>query len=87
MSLNKRDDYLLSAPGGNGHVEERKYGPTHVDLAAFYNLTDHISLSLEGINITDEVERIYGTGYGDQDLTREYSHTGAQWFFGVRYKY
>ena len=87
VSLNKRDDYLLSAPGGNGHVEERKYGPTHVDLAAFYNLTDHISLSLEGINISDEVERIYGTGYGDQDLTREYSHTGAQWFFGVRYKY
>jgi TonB-dependent receptor len=85
-SLNKRDDYLLSQPGGNGHVQERKYGPKHVDFAAFYNLNDHLTISLEAINVTDEIERIYGTGYGSQDLTREYSHTGAQWFLGARYR-
>lgn len=86
VSLNKRDDYLLSEPGGNGHVQERKYGPRHIDFEAFYNLNDKLTFSLTGINITDEIERIYGTGQGDQDLTREYSHTGAQWFLGARYR-
>ena len=87
LSVNKRDDYLLSEPGGNGHVQERKFGPTHVDFSAYYNVTDRLTLTLEGINITDEKELIYGTGYGDQYLPREYSHTGAQWFAGVRFKY
>ncbi len=88
LSVNKRDDYLLSEPGGNGHVQERKYGPTHVDFASFYNVTPRLTLTFEGINITDEVERIYGTGdTGDMDLTREYTHTGAQWILGLRYKY
>ncbi|WKL56045.1 TonB-dependent receptor [Asticcacaulis sp. ZE23SCel15] len=88
LSVNKRDDYLLSEPGGNGHVQERKYGPTHVDLASFYNVTPRLTLTFEGINITDEVERIYGTGdTGSMDLTREYTHTGAQWILGLRYKY
>ena len=87
LSVNKRDDYLLSEPGGNGHVQERKFGPTHVDFSAYYNVTDKFTVTLEGINITDEKELIYGTGYGDQYLPREYSHTGAQWFLGVRYSY
>jgi TonB-dependent receptor len=88
ISVNKRDDYLLSAPDGNGSLQEMKYGPTHIDLSSSYNLNDHVTLTFEGINITDEVERIYGTGDdGKMDLTREYSHTGAQWFLGVRYRY
>lgn len=87
FSVNKRDDYLLSEPGGNGSVQERKYGPTHVDFASFYNLNKNITLTFEGINITDEVERIYDTGdTGTMDLTREYTHTGAQWLVGIRYR-
>ncbi len=87
VSVNKRDDYLLSQPGGNGHVQERKYGPTHVDFSAFYNITDQFTVTLEGINITNEKEVIYGTGEGDQYLFREYSRTGAQWFLGLRFTY
>jgi iron complex outermembrane receptor protein len=86
VSVNKRDDYLLQANPGNGSLEERKYGPRHVDLEAYYNYNDRLSFSFEGINVTDEVERIYNTGDGTQDLTREYTHTGAQWFLGARYK-
>jgi TonB-dependent receptor len=85
-SVNKRDNYLLSQPGGNGNAEERKYGPTHVDLAVFYNVNDHLTFTLEGINITDEIERIYDTGDGTMNTTREFSHTGAEWFAGVRYR-
>lgn len=87
VSMNKRDDYLLREPGGNGHAQEMKYGPTHVDASAFYNWNEHLTLTLEIINLTDEVERIYGTGDGDMDLTREYSHTGSQYFLGARYTF
>lgn len=87
ISMNKRDDYLLNEPGGNGHVQERKYGPTHVDVSSFYNVNDNLTVTLEIINLTDEEERIYGTGDGAMDLTREYSHTGTQYFLGARYKF
>lgn len=87
VSANKRDDYLLLKDPGNGHAQERKYGPRHVDLSAYYNVNDHLTISFEGINITDEKELIYGTGQGDQHLFREYSHTGSQWFLGARYKF
>lgn len=87
VSVNKRDDYLLSEPGGNGHVQERKYGPTHVDLSAYYNIARNLTLTVQGINITNEKERIYGTGDGSQYLVREYSRTGAQWFVGARYQF
>ncbi|RVU04144.1 TonB-dependent receptor [Novosphingobium umbonatum] len=87
VSVNKRDDYLLSQPGGNGHVQERKYGPTQVDFSAYYNLTKRLSLNIQGINITNEKERIYGTGDGTQYLTREFTKTGAQWFVGARYQF
>ncbi|ACT60292.1 TonB-dependent receptor [Hirschia baltica] len=85
FSVNKRDDYLLSEPGGNGHAQERKYGPTHVDFSSFYNYNDNLTFTFEIINMTDEEERIYGTGYGDLDLTREFSHTGRQFMLGARY--
>lgn len=87
ISLNKRDDYLLQEPAGNGHAQERKFGPTHVDASAFYNFNENLTLSLEIINLTDEVERIYGTGDGDLNLTREYSHTGTQYFLGATYTF
>jgi iron complex outermembrane recepter protein len=87
LSVNQRDDYLISEPGGNGNAQERKYGPTQVDFAAFYNITDNVTVRLEGVNITDEIERIYDTGDGTMNTTRELSHTGAQWFVGVRYRY
>jgi outer membrane receptor protein involved in Fe transport len=80
VSINKRDDYLLSQPGGNGHVQERKYGPTQVDFSAYYNLTKRLSLNIQGINITNEKERIYGTGDGTQYLTRNLqrrAHNGS----------
>ncbi len=85
VTMNKRDDYLIGEPGGNGHVQERKFGPTHVDFSSFYNFSDQMTFTFEIINLTDEDERIYGTGDGTLDLTREFSHTGRQFMLGVRY--
>lgn len=85
VAANNRDNYLLGAPGGNGHVAEMKYGPTHIDFSSFYNFNDNLTLTFEVINLTDEEERIYGTGDGTMDLTRELNHTGRQLFVGIRY--
>ncbi len=85
ISMNKRDDYLLQAPSTNGNLSEWKYGPTHVDFSSFYNVNENMTLSFEVINLTDEDERIYGTGDGTLDMTREFSHTGRQFLFGFRY--
>lgn len=85
LSANNRDSYLLSKPGGNGHVAEMKYGPTHIDMSSFYNVNDNLKLTVEMINLTDEEERIYGTGDGTMDMTREINHTGRQLLLGVRY--
>lgn len=85
ISANTRDDYILSVPGGNGHVAEMKYGPTHVDFSSFYNFNENLTFTFEVINLTDENERIYGTGDGSMNLTREYNHTGRNFFVGARY--
>jgi iron complex outermembrane receptor protein len=85
VSANKRDDYLLSKPSDNGHAAEMKYGPTHIDLSSFYHFNDNLTFTFEAINLTDEVERIYGTGDGTMDMTREINHTGRQFLVGVRY--
>ncbi len=87
ISMNKRDDYLLQMPSTNGNVSEWKYGPTHVDFSSFYHFNDNLTFTFEIINLTDEEERIYGTGDGTLDMTREYSHTGTQWFLGARYSF
>lgn len=85
VSANTRDDYILSTPGGNGHLAEMKYGPTHVDLSSFYNFNEQLTFTFEVINLTDEKERIYGNGDGSMNLTREYNHTGRNYFIGARY--
>jgi len=87
VSVNSRDDFVLSAPGGNGHVEEKKYGPTHIDFSSFWNFNEQLTFTFEVINLTDEEERIYGTGDGSMELTREYNHTGRQYFLGARYTF
>ncbi|QJR80157.1 TonB-dependent receptor [Alteromonas pelagimontana] len=85
LSLNKRDDYITSYSGSNGNAEEGTTGPTYLDLSAFYNYNENLTFTIEGINLTDEYERLFTTGYGSQNLIREYNHTGTQIFLGARY--
>jgi len=44
-------------------------------------------LTFEGINLTDEYERLYTTGDGTLNLVREYNHVGRYFYFGVRYEF
>jgi TonB-dependent receptor len=84
VAVNNRDDYVTNNTGSNGNVSEATTGPTRVDMSAFYHINDMWSLTFEGINLTDEEERLYTTGDGTMNLVREYNTSGRQYFFGVR---
>lgn len=84
IAVNGRDDYVTKVPGSNGNAAEGTTGPTRVDLSAYYDVTENITITLEGINMTNEVERLYTTGGGDLNLVREYNTTGREILLGVR---
>lgn len=56
----------------------------NIDASAAYELTDNFSLTLEGINLTDEVPTQY---VGDYNLVSVHHHTGRQVFAGFRYRF
>jgi TonB-dependent receptor len=85
VSVNSRDDYITNNIGANGNVSEGTTGPIRWDLSAFVHLTEHFSLTLEGINLTDEEERLFTTGDGSMNLLREINYSGRQYFLGVRW--
>ena len=85
VSVNNRDDYVTNNLGANGNVSEATTGPIRWDMSAFVHVFKHFSVTLEGINLTDEEERLYTTGDGTMDLVREINYSGRQYFLGVRW--
>ncbi len=85
LSVNNRDDYLTNNLGANGNVSEATTGPVRWDMSAVYNVNGHFSIGLEGINLTNEAERLFTTGDGTMDLVREINYSGRQMFLGVRF--
>lgn len=87
VSVNNRDDYITNNTGSNHNVAEATTGPVRWDLSAFWHISKAFSLTLEGINLSDEAERLYTTGDGTMDLVREFNKTGRQWFLGARFNF
>jgi len=87
VSVNNRDDYITNNLGSNGNVSEATTGPVRWDMSAFWHINDAYSLTLEGINLTDEVERLYTTGDGTMNLIREINYSGRQLFLGIRWSF
>ena len=84
VSAAYRGDYLLSFPGGNGNSEEGINDSLHVDASMSYDLTDNFTLSLEGINLTDE----YNDRYVDvTNRVSNYRHFGREIIVGLRWRY
>ena len=79
-----RDGYLTRVPGQNGNSVEGVNETFHVDASASYEVTDRLTLSLEGINLTDEVSNQYVDA---TDRVYVYHHTGRQIFAGFRYNF
>lgn len=85
LSWNNRDDYVTATSGSNGNAREFNTGPTRLDMSAFYNVTNNITVRLEVINLAEEEERNYTSGpTGDLNLVREFNSTGREVYLGVR---
>lgn len=79
-----RDGYLTQVPGRNGNAVEGVVDTFNVDASASWQVSDSFSLTLEAINLTDEVPTQY---VGDYNLVSVHHHTGRQVFAGFRYKF
>ena len=80
-----RDGYLSTVPGGNGNDVRGKFSTLNVDASASYDVTDHLTISVEGINLTDEFDDRWISS--ERKSSEEYVHTGRQFYVGFRYKF
>jgi outer membrane receptor protein involved in Fe transport len=97
-SVSYRSGYLTTVPGRNGvsppspnaaqptyNDVEGTNSTVNVDMSASLALTPQLSLTFEGVNLTDQ----YVDQYIDSQANRlsVYHHTGRQFYFGVRFKF
>lgn len=86
LAYNWRDEYLTNtAFGGGGQVNPEyveDYGQWDGNIS--YNATDQLTITLEGINITDEYTRSYVRA---QTATGFLTTTGARYMIGARYDF
>ena len=87
VSATNRDDYLLQVPGTEaGFDTHGQTGTTTVDASLRYKIDDQWEVSLEGINLTDQVQESWVSNANGQ-LPLDYSETGRQYLLGLRYKF
>lgn len=87
-SATYRDRYLTRVPASNAFPVQDAEGTNetfNVDISATYNLNEHVSFSLEGLNLTDEFNDQFISTSSDRVVV--YNHTGRQYFVGARYKF
>lgn len=84
VSLAYRSDYLINA-GSNGNIGEGMGATTNIDFAAHYNLGNHITLVVEGINLTNQAI----TQWADIHVKRPevYTTAGRTFTFGASYRF
>ncbi|WP_298160955.1 TonB-dependent receptor [Brevundimonas sp.] len=86
VSASYRQEYLQNVPGRNGNPIEGKNETLNWDVSSSFNLTEQVSLTFEGLNLTDEENHQY-VGDGNRLSTSVYHHTGRQFYFGARYRF
>ncbi len=83
-SVAYRDGYLTAVPGNDGNSVHGTNETMNFDMQASYNITDKLKVSVEGINLTDEFNDQYVDASNRLNV---YSHTGRQFFVGLRYTF
>ena len=85
VSAAYRSDYLTTVPGRNSNDVEGTAETMNIDFSTSYNINDNFSVSLEALNLTDEVQDQWvGTA---ADRLSYYHHQGTQYYLGARFKY
>lgn len=85
IAYNWRDEFLSYVDGTEGTrnpVYVEAYG--QVDASVSYSITENLTVSLEGSNLTNEHSRSHGRAW--QQLFN-YTETGARYNLGARYKF
>jgi TonB-dependent receptor len=80
LAFNWRDEYLQSPARDPRFVEEY----SQLDLNASYEFSDNFSVFIEGINLTEEHQRIHGRS---KYQVREYSVGHARYNLGAKYSF
>lgn len=85
LSASRRSAFLTRVPGQNNNDVEGKNASTNVDASISYKYSDRLSFTLEGVNLTNEVN--------DQFISRArnspvvYNVTGREYLVGMAYKF
>ena len=69
-------------PGRNNNDVEGTAETTTIDASASWKINDHLEVSIEGLNLTDEYNDQWVDSVGDRPSV--YHHTGRQYFVGLR---
>jgi iron complex outermembrane receptor protein len=80
-----RSEYLTTVPGRDRNDVEGTAETLNIDFTTSYNITDNFSVSLEALNLTDEVQDQWVDSIGNR--LSFYHHQGRQFFLGARFKY
>jgi iron complex outermembrane recepter protein len=85
ISAAYRSEYLTTVPGRDRNDVEGTAETMNVDFSTTYNINENFSVSLEALNLTDEVQDQWVDSIGDR--LSFYHHQGRQFFLGGRFKY
>jgi len=85
VSAAYRDEYMNQVPGREGTDMEGTAATTTIDASLSYNFNDNFSISLEGLNLTDEWSDLWLDS--ERNMPIAYTHTGRQYMLGFRYKF
>lgn len=80
-SIAYRSNYLTAVPGTEGNAYNGTNGTTNIDAQISYNITDNIKLSLEGINLTDELNDQF---VDETNRLNVLTHSGRQFVLSAR---
>lgn len=83
VAYNWRDEFLDSANDGNRNpINVDAYG--QLDFSVGYEINENLSVSFEGVNLTEEDSRTFQRSYAAMRFLRE---NGARYYLGARYKF
>lgn len=80
-SIAYRSSYLTAVPGTEGNAYNGTNSTTNIDAQISYNLTDNFKLSLEGINLTDELNDQF---VDETNRLNVLTHSGRQLVLSAR---
>lgn len=83
LSAAYRSKYLTQIPGRNGSDVEGTNSTLNLDASGTYNWNDQLAITVEGVNLTNEVQDQY---YDSSGLLSFYHQTGREYFVGFRYR-